>query len=311
MNFPLIGNESVRASVLSLIGANRIPHAILIEGEDGLGKRTLAGFIASSIVCTAENRPCGTCHGCHLASIASHPDIIRISREEGKKSIRVGQIRQLRADAFVRPHSAERKVFIIEDAYRMNEQAQNALLKVLEEPPQSVVFILLTTARSTMLDTIVSRCTLLQLSAPRIEESVDAVMLKCGCEHESAVTALKHSSGNIGRALTLLGKKANDTARESAVEFLRLLFSGSDYEMLKLLHPFEKNRLWVEDFLKALRVEIVRELRGCNPAAARARVLDGLYSDIARYLELLKTNINLSLLFTALVSASCKRRAER
>ncbi len=304
MIFPLKGNENVKSAVLNAIAAHRIPHAILIEGDEGLGKRTLARFIAKAAVCTENDKPCGVCRGCHLSDAGSHPDISITAPEAGKKNIAVSQIRELRAQAFVKPHSAEHRVFIIEQAQRMNEQAQNALLKVLEEPPAGVIFILITPSRTAMLDTIISRCTLLSLSAPAAQDAFDAVEEATSASREEIASALKTAHNNVGKAIMLLQKTADDAAADTAREFLRLLFSGSEYEMLKLFIPLEKNRLAAEEFIRALQLQCAEELKK-SESIVRARVLDTLYDQTKKYLELLKTNINLPLLFSTIV---CKAK---
>lgn len=255
-------NEKVRSSVLGFINRGRIPHAIMIEGESEGGKLELAFFIASAAVCDSDSAPCGNCKNCHLAKVGSHPDITRVSALEGKKFLSVAQIRELRADAFVKSHSASHRIFIIEDAHRMNEQAQNALLKVLEEPPKNVVFILLVTSKTMLLDTIISRCVLLSLLESRHED---------------------------------------DANKELADNFIDLLLSGSEYEMLKLLTPLEKSRTDAEAFFKALSTCAAKRLKNCG---GHARVLDALFDDTKYYLDLLATNINMPLLISLAVSRS-------
>lgn len=275
MSVALNIHESVRHTVLNFVKNRRIPHAILIEGDSDAQKLNLAEFIANAAVCSGENPPCDICDNCRLFSNHGHPDITVISSKEGKKNILVDQIREIRASAFVRPHQADRRVFILENAQRMNEQAQNAFLKVLEEPPESVIFILIVPSRTDLLDTVISRCTLLSLPS-----------------HENA-------------DMRMGAKKGKTSADDKAQEFLNLLFSGSEYEMLKLLHPMEKNRLVAEEFFKALQIATARLAAQCPEGSLRARVLDSLYDDTKQYLEFLKTNINLALLFSTVV---CKTK---
>ncbi len=247
---------SIPYSVEKIFASGKIPHAFMIEGCHAEERQALAGYIAKACVCEGENPPCGDCRQCITAKDNSNPDISFISAESGKKNISVAQIRQMRQNAFVKPHSAMRKVFIIGEAHQMNEAAQNALLKVLEEPPESVVFILAVSSRTLCLDTVVSRCAVISLSG-----------------------------GDGSQELT------------DAADFLKLVFSGSQYDMLLFLNKFEKDRKATEEFLLNVRTESVLLLRKCYNLPTRAKILSGIYSASKTYLDLLKTNINLSLLF--------------
>lgn len=255
-------NSKIASTVKSFIASRRIPHAIMIEGENANDNLNLAQHIATAAVCENSNAPCGACRDCHLASVGSHPDITRVDTLDGKKFLSVAQIRELRADAFVKAHSAQKRVFVIDNAHRMNEQAQNALLKVLEEPPQNVIFILLTPSKTMLLDTIISRCVLLSLLASNADE---------------------------GRYT------------ETANQFIDLLLSGSEYDMLKLLCPLEKSRTDAEEFFNTLSLCTAQRLK---KSPSHARVLDRLYDDTKYYLDLLATNINMPLLISLVVSRS-------
>ncbi len=145
---------------------SRLSHAYIIEGSVKETTCELADHLARAYVCSSGgNKPCGICSNCRKAAGNIHPDIIRISLLEEKRMIVVDQVRQLRSEAYIRPNEADRKVFIIEDAQTMNENAQNALLKVLEDGPQYLSFLLLTENSQQLLSTIRSRCETLSLSA--------------------------------------------------------------------------------------------------------------------------------------------------
>ena len=157
MIFPLVSNEKTALTVKNFIKEQRIPHAILILGDSGVGKHTLADFLAKAIVCGKSDAPCDMCDNCRLADSKNHPDIITVAPEDDKKSIVISQIRELRQEAFVRPHKTLKKVFIIDKADTMNSASQNALLKVLEEPPSYVTFIICVTNKEKLLQTVLSR----------------------------------------------------------------------------------------------------------------------------------------------------------
>ncbi len=255
-------NSKIKALVQTFIDSHRIPHAIMIEGENTVSNLDLALYIATAAVCDNASAPCGVCRNCHLAKVGTHPDITVVNALDGKKFLSVSQIRELRSDVFVKAHSAACRIFIIEEAHRMNEQAQNALLKVLEEPPKNVVFILSVPSKTMLLDTIISRCVL----------------------------------------LSLLGVKNNDNSQlDAANQFIDLLLSGSEYDMLKLLSTFEKSRSDAQDFFATLSVCVAKKLKN---GSSHSRALDQLFDDVKYYLDLLATNINIPLLISLVVSRS-------
>ena len=169
MSFPLAGCDRLKNSVCTLLSSNRLPHAIIIEGDIGTGKRTLARYIAKAFVCKEGSLPCGNCRACHLADVGSHPDIEWIAPEEKKKSVAVDKIRSLREMSYTAALSANGRVFIIEKADTMNAASQNSLLKVLEDPPSNVLFILISESSARLLETVVSRCVVFSLFAPNTE----------------------------------------------------------------------------------------------------------------------------------------------
>ena len=294
MIFPLAGNEKIKLAVVNSIKEKRLPHAIIIEGEQGLGKHTLAEFLAAAAVCGKEDAPCTVCKNCHLAEIHSHPDIAVTSPEEGKKNIAVAQIRALKNEAFVKPHSAEKRVFIIDGADTMNEQSQNALLKVLEEPPGDIVFILITESKAALLETIISRCVTFSLSPPEIEVAADHIAKTSDCPREEIIDALKESGCNIGKALDLLDGKSDSKTVAAAKEFIGSILRGDEFSALCCMAPFEKKRVEADRFIKDLKNEIVAFVRR-NPDKAKGLV--AFYSKFPSYERSLLTNINLSLLF--------------
>lgn len=157
----LIGEEMRQRMENTL---SRMSHAYIISGPSESGTYAFTECLASACVCTGEgDKPCGVCSGCRKVKGDIHPDVIRISVLEGKREITVEQIRQLRAAAYIRPNEAHRKVFIIENAQAMNDNAQNALLKVLEDGPSYLSFLLLVENPQQLLPTIRSRCETLTL----------------------------------------------------------------------------------------------------------------------------------------------------
>lgn len=299
MKLPLIGNDRIRESVLASVVERRIPHAIIIEGEKGTGRHTLAKYIAKAYVCDGENTPCGSCRGCHLAEAGTHPDITVTAPEDGKKNITVAQIRNLRNDAYVKPHMAIGRVFIIDMADTMNEQAQNALLKVLEEPPGEIVFILIAESKAALLDTVISRCTVLSLSVPETEEAVRYIKNSTEFAEEQIRNALNETGGNIGLSLEILS--GGTRSASAAEEFIAYMLASDELNMLKLTYGFEKSRVEAGSFIKELKTCTAKAIRSKREDIFTARVLTEFYNELPRYEQSLETNINLSLLFCSLV----------
>lgn len=145
--------------------AGQLGHAYLLSGENREAALKSAMALAAALLCEGgEAAPCGVCRSCRKMEKGIHPDLIRVAPEPGK-DLTVGQIRALRSDAYVRPNDGARKVYLIEDAQRMNPSAQNALLKVLEEGPRYAAFLLLTGNAMALLETIRSRCEQVRVGA--------------------------------------------------------------------------------------------------------------------------------------------------
>ena len=304
MIFPLVSNEKIRENVENFIKLGHFPHAILIEGEAGLGKRTLCSYIAAAALCQGEgNAPCGQCKSCKTFAAGTHPDYSVTALQDKKKSITVAQIRQAREDAFIKPQSSKRRVMVIEQAHTLNEQSQNALLKILEEPPGNVVFILLAENKSALLTTVLSRCVTLSLVAPPLDVAVDFLKKQNPKATDDAIIqALKVTRNNVGKAAAQLKKKGFSKAYTAAEDFMNVyLGGGNKYELLKITARAEKDRVFANEFLKELKFAISSRLKdnAQNKVALSKLVkLNGLITEKA---PLLATNINLALFFSGFI----------
>lgn len=153
-----------------------LSHAYLISGGREENRHAYGMKLAAAYLCESSHPPCGACRPCRKAASGAHPDLNVVSPPEGKREIAVDQIRQLRADAYIRPNEGRRKVYLIEPAEKLNPSAQNALLKVLEDGPEYTAFLLVTGEPGLMLETVRSRCEHLVL--PPEEEPVDPQLLQ-------------------------------------------------------------------------------------------------------------------------------------
>lgn len=301
MIFPLVGNSKINAAISCAIKENRLPHAILIEGDKGTGRHTLTRFISAAAVCSGDIPPCDECRDCKLLANNNHPDVTVTAPLEGKKNISVAQIRELRTDAFVKPHEAKRRVFIIDNADSMNEQAQNALLKILEEPPASVMFILIAESKSAFLDTVISRCVILTLSCPDKETAAEYIKSNTDFSQEDILNALDNKQNNIGNALKLLQGAADTKTGIAAEEYLECMLRSDIFGMLSISAPFEKSRIDAELFFKDLKYKTALRLRK-SLNTPEAKLLSGFYNELSLLEKSLISNVNLSLLFSSLAT---------
>ena len=168
----LVGNETAKAALDARLTGEAFPHAILIEGPVGSGRRTLARLIAAAALCDEREVPCGACSHCRRVLAGIHPDVTEVGGNGEARSFHVDEIRRIREEAYVLPNEGRRRVFVLCDAGQMTEQAQNALLKLLEEPPAHVVLILTCEQRFQLLDTVISRVFPVTLEGVDIDEAV-------------------------------------------------------------------------------------------------------------------------------------------
>ena len=150
-----------------------LAHAYIVTGGGEESRHRFAGELSMAFVCSKGPPPCGVCRDCVKAQAGNHPDITSLSPAEGKREITVDQARSLRADAYIRPNEAARKVYVIDPADSLNPAAQNVLLKVVEEGPPYGAFILVAAQAGVLLETLRSRCETLTL--PPEEDAADPV----------------------------------------------------------------------------------------------------------------------------------------
>ncbi len=302
MSFPLIGNKRIRDSISALVAAKRLPHAVIIEGDAGTGKRTLAKYLAKLAVCENDAPPCDECRSCHLADAGTHPDITVVAPEEKKKNINVDQIRELRTTAYHSAHTASRRAFIIEQADTMNAASQNSLLKVLEEPPSEVLFILIAPSAKNLLDTVVSRCMVISLFSPSFDEALGYLTDKKAITKDEAAILLSEEKNNIGKVLLRLSDSKESIGRAIAHDYFDAVTKGSPLSALLATVPLEKDRLETTRFTDELSDIIAAKLKKSIGLTETASEFLKLQEVVFNMKPLLETNINLQLYFAALTS---------
>lgn len=249
------GNGHVKELLSAAFDSGRIPHAYLIEGPRGSGRRTLAKIIAAACVCSAEDAqtPCGECPHCVKAATGNHPDIRVFESGSGPRSFSVDTVRSIRAEAFVAPNEAARKAFILTDIQNMTEAAQNALLKILEEPPAFLTFILTCDGRSRVLETVRSRCRMLALSPLSEDDAVRVLSARFPDLDEPLLRqAAQNAGGIVGRAAEGLSSEGAEKASEDAEAVARALCGAREYGLLRLSGALEKDRARLTALLELL-----------------------------------------------------------
>ena len=239
----LLGNDRLKENLRSARAKGRMSHFYLLSGPRGSGKHTLSDLIAASMLCEAPDGPCGVCRSCRKVLSGSHPDYITIDDPE-KKIIPVKLVREARSDMYIKPNEGTKKIYRFPRGQDLNLEGQNALLKVLEEPPPYGVFLLLTDNPEKLLPTVRSRCVELKLRA--LPE--DLLRRKLGSEFPDAEpmrisAAISRSGGYLGQARELLsGEGLSENAKAFAAAY-----AGRDvFALQKLLTPMEK---WKRDAL--------------------------------------------------------------
>ena len=249
-----IGNTRVVEQLGCLIDSKRFPHALIIEGEHGLGKKTLARRLAGALVCRGDNKPCGECRQCRKAEQGIHPDIIEHIADGGSNSFHVDVVRNIVNDAFMRPNEAEYKVYILGNAECMNASAQNALLKILEEPPEYVIFIMTVSSKSMLLETVLSRSVVVSLEGVDIKEGSQYIAAHSeSADIASAARQLETFNGNIGKALGSLQNGRVSEITDICLNVCSALVGDSEYSLLTVCSAFQNDRqsiILAMDFLK-------------------------------------------------------------
>lgn len=298
----LVGNKRVIKSLENLIKDSHLPHAIIIEGDEGTGRHSLCLEIARAAVCRGENAPCDECRDCTLALHSNHPDIEIFVPEEKKKALSIDQIRKIKANSFVKSHRGGKKVFVIEKADLLAEVSQNALLKTIEEPPQDILFILICETSTKLIETIISRCVIFSLFPPDRDEALEYIKSHSKKSEEEIIRALDLAHNNIGKALKLLGKKKSDK-QELAERFLEALLQNENtVDLLLMLKPLEKDRVKAGEFIAELKLVTSMKMRENIGFPPFTEILIGIYETVSEMEPLLITNVNLPLFFTTLIS---------
>mgnify|MGYP000009706050 CR=1 FL=1 len=251
----IIGQEQICEHLQTALKLQKVSHAYIINGERNSGKKFIARIFAMALQCTGEGeKPCQVCRSCRQALSENHPDIIRITHEK-PNSIGVEDIRtQVNNDMGIKPYQGPYKVYLMEEAEKMTVQAQNALLKTLEEPPEYGVIILMTSSLEALLPTIQSRCVLLNMRPVRDELVQKYLMEQLQVPDYRAKLCTAFVRGNIGQAKLLASSEDFDRVREEAVTLLKYINEMEITELAAAVRKITEYQLDMTDYLDIISV---------------------------------------------------------
>lgn len=243
MNFDnFVGNEKLKDRLTQMLDSRSVPQAMVFEGKQGLGKRTLVTQFVRALLCQSKYKPCGVCPACAKTKTLAHPDIVVIDGNE-PKSLAVDVMRNIRSGSFVKPNEADYKVYLLFNADGMQEEAQNAILKILEEPPPYCVFIFTCESRSSLLPTVLSRSVCMELFPVTTSQAVDAIKkLFPDQSTENIEKAADIFGGNIGTAVNSLCSGDFAKLYATSLKVLNSLNGLDEFELLSESAVFEGDK---------------------------------------------------------------------
>ena len=251
----VIGHQHLIEHLQSAITMGKVSHAYIFDGEKGSGKNFLASAFAATLQCEKQGiEACGECTSCKQAEGNNHPDIIRITHEK-PNTISVDDIRQqLCGDIMIKPYKGPYKIYIIDEAQKLNVQAQNALLKTIEEPPAYAVILLLTTNAQSFLPTILSRCVTLSLKPVRDSLVRKFLMEQVQIPDYQADICVSFAQGNIGKAKRLAMSEEFEEMKDHMIRLVKYIQDMEISELIESMRKMTEFKADISDYLDLLMV---------------------------------------------------------
>ena len=249
----IIGQEQLKEHLQNAIATKKVSHAYIINGERSSGKEFIARIFAMALQCErGEIEPCGECHSCKQALSSNQPDIVYVSHEK-PNTIGVEDIRaQINGDIAIKPYSSPRKIYIMNEGEKMTVQAQNALLKTLEEPPEYAVILILTTHVEALLPTILSRCVVLNMKPVSDALVKKYLMEELAVPDYKANICVAFARGNIGKAKLLASSEEFEKVRDEAITLVKYINDMEVNEIVKAIKKITEYKFDVNDYLDIL-----------------------------------------------------------
>ena len=251
----ILGNEMIKEHFLKAIESHRISHAYILTGEEGTGRKSIANAFAMTLLCErGGTEPCMVCHSCKQALSGNHPDLIYVTHEK-PASIGVDDIREQINDTIqIRPYSSYYKIYIVDEAEKMTVQAQNALLKTIEEPPSYAVIILITTNQEAFLPTILSRCVQLKLK-PLKDFTVKSYLTEhLKVPEKDAELCAAFARGNLGKAIHLASSEEFKELYRRVMSLLKNVGSMDIWMLLDCIREIKEQNFDIYEVLDLMQL---------------------------------------------------------
>ena len=251
----VVGHKDIINYIRNAVREDKVSHAYILNGERGAGKKMLANLFAATLLSEKGGPdPCNECHSCRQAESGNHPDIIKVTHEK-PNSISVDDIReQVNNTIMIKPYQGPYKVYIIPQADMMTTQAQNALLKTIEEPPEYAVIMLLTENADTLLPTINSRCVMLKLRNIKDTLIKKYLMETMQVPDYKADMCTAFAQGNMGRAIMLANSEHFNEIRDEAVQLLKYINEMELSEIVQAVSRITAYKLEINDYLDIIMI---------------------------------------------------------
>lgn len=251
----ILGHDPIKEHFYNAVITGNISHAYILSGEEGMGKKSLAEAFALALLCeNGQGDPCRQCHACKQVLSGNHPDLVYVTHEK-PASIGVDDVRRQINDTIqVKPYSSAHKIYIVDDAEKMTVQAQNALLKTIEEPPSYAVILLLTTNAESFLPTILSRC--VQLKLKPLKDSVIREYLtdRLKVEPSQADIYTAFARGNLGKAIHLAESEDFRHMYQAVLNLLKNLKNADISQLLDSIRTVKEEKLDVYQCLDFMQM---------------------------------------------------------
>ena len=251
----IIGHDTIKEHLKKAIESDHVSHAYILTGETGMGRKSLANAFAMTLLCEkGKSEPCMECHACKQVMSSNHPDLIFVGHEK-PGSIGVDDIRgQIHDTIMIRPYSSYYKIYIVDEAEKMTVQAQNALLKTIEEPPSYAIIMLLTTKQDEFLPTILSRSVQLKLKPLKDLVVKSYLMGSLGIKESRADIYAAFARGNLGRAIHLASSEEFQLLYSELLHMLKHLKEMDIMELLFYIKKMKDENLDIYDCLDFMQL---------------------------------------------------------